>query len=330
MYPITDARLQEIYFGDIVLCFVWIVIEVLMSVTGDEINLIVERILLATDFSMASEVAANYARAIAKRFSSTVTLTNVIDLSIASRSEVAVAGQLIAEMRRDSSENLERLAKDFSSSGVRVNTQTLESRDTASSIVSLAEEQAFDLIILGTHARRGLIKLILDSCAEGVIRHVGCPVITIGPNVQELIDDEFSFNSIVFATDLAPDAGRKAALAVALAEDSIGKIHLCHFVQHPGKRSSDVSRQQRELEAALEKLVPESSYEWCCSNCIVEHGEAASRILETAKRVKAKLIVLGVKHSPRLLTRFENGILSNVLALAECPVMTIGSVEMRH
>jgi nucleotide-binding universal stress UspA family protein len=295
-----------------------------MSVTGDEINLIVERILLATDFSMASEVAANYARAIAKRFSSTVTLANVIDLSMASRSEVAVAGQLIAEMRRDSSENLERLANDFSTSGVRVKTQTLESRDTASSIVTLAEEQAFDLIILGTHARRGLIKLILDSCAEGVIRHVSCPVITIGPKVKELVDDEFSFNSIVFATDLAPDAARKAALAVALAEDSIGKIHLCHFVQHPGN-GSDLSRQQLEFEAALEKLIPESSYEWCCSNCIVEHGEAASRILETAKRVKAKLIVLGVKHSPRLLTRFENGILSNVLALAECPVMTIGS-----
>lgn len=299
-----------------------------MSVTGDEINLIVERILLATDFSMASEVAANYARAIAKRFSSTVTLANVIDLSMASRSEVAVASQLIAEMRRDSSENLERLANDFSGSGVRVKTQTLESRDTASSIVTLAEEQAFDLIILGTHARHGLIKLILDSFAEGVIRHVSCPVITIGPKVKELVDDEFSFNSIVFATDLAPDAARKAALAVALAEDSIGKIHLCHFVEHPAK-TSDPSRQQLEFEAALEKLIPESSYEWCCSNCIVEHGEAASRILETAKRVKAKLIVLGVKHSPRLLTRFENGVLSKVLALAECPVMTLGSVEMR-
>lgn len=294
-----------------------------MSVTGDEINLIVARILLTTDFTMVSEVAANYARAIAKRFSSTVTLANVIDLSMAPRSEVAVAGQLIAEMRRNSSENLERLANEFFSCGVRAETRTLESSDTASSIVALAEERDFDLIILGTHARRGLIKLILDSCAEGVIRQVSCPVITIGPKVKELVDNEFSFSSIVFATDLAPDAARKAALAVALAEDSIGKIHLCHFVQHPGRISSDVLKQQREFEAALEKLVPETSYEWCCSNCIVEHGEAASRILETAKRVNAKLLVLGAKRSPCLLTRFQNGILNNVFALAECPVMTV-------
>jgi len=297
-----------------------------MSVTGDQINLIIDRVLLATDFSVASDIAAKYACAVAKRFSSTVTLANVIDLTITSRSEVAVAGQHIAEMRRDSRENLGRLENDFSNSGVRVKTQILESRDPAASIIALAEEQAFDLIILGTHARRGLTKLILGSCAEGVIRHASCPVITIGPNAKDLTDDEFSFSSIVFATDLAPDAARKAALAVALAEDSIGKIHLCHFVQHPGKTSSDISRQKLGFEAALEKLVPASAYDWCYSNCILEHGDAASRILDTAKRVKAKLIVLGAKQSPRLLTRFENGILSNVLSLAECPVMTVGSV----
>lgn len=292
---------------------------------GDKINLIVDRILLATDFSVASEVAVNYARAIAKRFSSTVTLANVIDVSIASRSVVAVAGQFVGEMLRDSRESLERLANDFAKSGVRIKIQTLESPDPAASIVSFAEEQAFDLIILGTHARRGVTKLILGSCAEGVIRHARCPVITIGPNVKESIEDEFSFDSIVFATDLAPDAPRKAALAIALAEDSTGRIHFCHFVEHPDGTNSDVSKQQLRFAAALEELIPASSYDWCYSNCIVEYGEAASRILDTAKRVKAKLIVLGAKHSPRLLTRFENGILSNVLALAECPVMTIGS-----
>ncbi|MBN9614641.1 MAG: universal stress protein [Acidobacteriales bacterium] len=296
-----------------------------MSITGDQINLIIDRVLLATDFSLASDVAANYACAVAKRFSSAVTLANVIDLSVASRPERAVVGEPIAEMRRASSESLRRLANDFSSSGVLVETQMLESRDPAASIVSLAEGQDSDLIILGTHARRGLIKLILGSCAEGVIRHAACPVLTVGPNVKEPTDGDFSFDSIIFATDLAPDAARKAALAVALAQDSLGKIYLCHFMQHPGRTSPDASAQRLKFEAALEKLVPALSYDWCYSNCIVEYGEAASRILDTAKRVKAELIVLGAKKGPRLLTRFEDGIVSNVLALAECPVMTIGS-----
>ena len=209
-----------------------------MSVTGDQINLIIDRVLLATDFSLASDVATNYARAIAKRFSSIVTLANVIDLSMAPRSEDAAVGQPIAEMRRASSESLGQLANDFTSSGVRVEAQTLESRDPAASIVALAEEQDSDLIILGTHARRGLMKLILGSCAEGVIRHATCPVLTVGPNIKEPTDAEFSFNSIIFATDFASDAARKAALAVALAQDSLGKIYLCHFVQHSGRTES--------------------------------------------------------------------------------------------
>jgi len=69
-----------------------------MSFIGDQIVLMVDRILLATDFSSASEVATGYARAVAKRFSSTLSLANVVDLSIATRSEAAVVShQTVSE-----------------------------------------------------------------------------------------------------------------------------------------------------------------------------------------------------------------------------------------
>lgn len=115
-------------------------------------------------------------------------------------------------MRRDSRESPERLASHCASSGVRIKSQALESPDLAASIISLAEKQAIDLIILGTHARRGVTKLILGSCAEGVIRHASCPVITIGPNVKEPTENECPFDSIVFATDLAHVSNYRRAL----------------------------------------------------------------------------------------------------------------------
>jgi nucleotide-binding universal stress UspA family protein len=303
-----------------------VVIEVFMSVTEDQIVLIVDQILLATDFSSASEVATNYACAVAKRFSSTVTLANVVDLSIAARSEAAVVGKPIDEMRQTSSENLERLLSNLLCAGIQAKAQTLQSRDPAASIVALAEEQNSDLIIVGTHARHGLNKLILGSCAEGVIRHARCPVLTIGPNVKEEPDATFLFSSILFATDLDPDAARKAGLALAFAKDCVGKISLCHILEHPGKTISDTLDQQSKFEVALQKLVPGSSYDWCYSDYIVEIGEVAIRILETAKTVKAKLIVLGAKMNSPLSARLGGGVVGSVLAKAECPVMTIGSV----
>ena len=300
--------------------------EVFMSFTGDQIILMIDRILLATDFSPASEIATSYARAVAKRFSSTLTLVNVIDLSIATRSESAVVGEPIDEMRRTSTNNLERLLNDLSSTGIRAEAHALESHNPAAAIVALADEQESDLIIVGTHARRGLSKLILGSCAEGVIRHATCPVLTIGPNVKEPPADDFSFSSIVFATDLGADAVRKAAVALSLAKDSVGKIYLCHIFKHPGKTAADTLDQQLKFEAALEKLVPSSSYDWCYSDTIVEQGDVVPHILDTAKNVKAKLFVLGAKTGPRLLARFGAGVVGDVVAKAECPVMTIGSV----
>ena len=297
-----------------------------MSFIGDQIVLMVDRILLATDSSSASKVATGYARAVARRFSSTLTLANVVDLSIATRSEAAVVGEPIDEMRRTGAENLDQLLNDMTSSGVRAEVHSLESHDPAAALVALAEEQSSDLIIVGTHARRGLSKLILGSCAEGVIRHATCPVLTIGPNVKETLADDFSFSSIVFATDLGADAARKAALAVSFAKDCVGKIYLCHIFRHPGKTAADTLDQQVKFEAALEKLVPSSSYDRCCSDTIVEQGDVVPHILDTAKKVKAKLIVLGAKTGPRLLARFGTGVVGDVVAKAECPVMTIGSV----
>jgi nucleotide-binding universal stress UspA family protein len=81
-----------------------------MAVIGNQVGLTVDRIVLATDFSPASESATQYARVLAKRFSSNLTLVHVVDLSAATRSEQAVAGYPIDDMRRSCSENLERRA----------------------------------------------------------------------------------------------------------------------------------------------------------------------------------------------------------------------------
>jgi nucleotide-binding universal stress UspA family protein len=76
-----------------------------MTVIGDQIGLTLARIVLATDFSPASDRAAGYARDLARRFSSSLTLAHVIDLSVATRSEEALVGTPLDEMRHASTEN---------------------------------------------------------------------------------------------------------------------------------------------------------------------------------------------------------------------------------
>ncbi|WP_348268738.1 universal stress protein [Edaphobacter paludis] len=296
-----------------------------MAVIGDQVGLTVDRIVLATDFSPSSESATKYAKLLAKRFSSNLTLAHVVDLSMAARSEQAVVGYPIGDMRRASSENLERLLKDLTSDRIRATAQILEAHNPAAAIVGLAEQLKADLIVTGTHARHGLNKAILGSCAEGIFRHASCPVFTVGPKLKAPSAENIAFDRIVFATDFTSSAAEKAAVALAFAQDSMATIYLCHVLKDAGADISEMFELQVKFQSALKKMVPQSTLDWCTPECVVELGEVAPHILGLAKRVGADVIILGARRSSTWFAHLADGVVGHVLANAECPVMTICS-----
>ncbi len=297
-----------------------------MPVIGDPVGLTVDRIVLATDFSPASEAATAYAKGLARRFSSTLTLANVVELSSTTRTEEAIIGMPADDQRRTSSENLERILADLSFEGIRAIAHELEGRNPAASIVGLADQIQADLIVTGTHSRHGFTKAVLGSCAEGIIRHAKCPVLTVGPKARKPPQGPFSFNTIIFATDFSADAARKASVALAFAQDNTAKIYLCHILEHPGRDVAQTLEQQLKFETALHKLVPQSTYDWCSPECLVEHGNVAPHLVDMANRLQADLIVLGARRSASWFAHLVDGVVAQVLATASCPVMTIATV----
>jgi nucleotide-binding universal stress UspA family protein len=238
-----------------------------MPVIQNHVGLAIDRIVLATDMSPVAEAAIAYARELAKHFSANLTLVHVVDLSVATRSEKAVVGVPLDDMRRNSSEQMERLLNYLALAGVRATAQTLDAHNPAAAIVGLSEQLKVDLIVAGTHSRHGLSKAILGSCAEGIIRHARCPVLTVGPKAKAPLKGPFAFNTIVFATDFDSDAAEKAPIALAFAQDSAAKIYLCHVLDQPGRDISETLGLQLKIEAALEKLIPQSSYDCCTRVC---------------------------------------------------------------
>lgn len=294
-----------------------------MPVIQNNVRLAIDRIALATDMSPVSEMATAYATELAKHFSANLTLVYVVDLSVATRSEKAALGIPLDDMRRNSIEDMERLLKDLTSAGVRATAQTLEAHNPAAAIVGPSEQLKVDLIVAGTHSRHGLSKAILGSCAEDIIRHARCPVLTVGPKAKPPLKGPFSFNSIVLATDFDSDPAEKASIALAFAQDNAAKIYFCHVLDQPGKDISETLGLQLKFEAALEKLIPQSSYDWCTPECVVEQGDAAPHVLRLARKVGADLIILGAKRSSSWLAHLVEGVVGHVLVDAECPVMTV-------
>ncbi|HZL88792.1 MAG TPA: universal stress protein [Pirellulaceae bacterium] len=133
------------------------------------------KILVPTDFSEGSEMALDWATVLARDTGATLLLLHVEAIPLTTG-----GGEFMYLDTRpptaELAERLERVApKD---PGVPV-VRRLLTGDPASAILRTAEEEDVELIVMGTHGRRGITRLLMGSVAEEVVRKAPCPVLTV-------------------------------------------------------------------------------------------------------------------------------------------------------
>jgi nucleotide-binding universal stress UspA family protein len=286
------------------------------------VSVSVKNILLASDFSSASDVAASYAKGLALNFRSSVEIAHVFDPSVVTTYMESILGLPVKERQHISNESLERLEREFVAAGVEARTSLPEGHRPHVALLKLAREHDTDLIVAGTHSKWGLERLLVGSTAEELIRNSPCPVLTVGPHARQPAEGPLVFRTIVYATDFSGEAAKAAVFALSFAQDSGARIYFCYVA------GADTTPEQRKaldapFKTALAKMIPESTYEWCSPETVVEHGDAAEGILKLANRVNADLIVLGARNASFWLTHIEHGLTPDLLAEATCPVMTV-------
>ena len=137
-----------------------------MPLLEDSVLIAVEKILLATDFSLSSEKAAAYAKGMAQRFSSTVEIAHVFDPSVVSSYEEAATGEPVNDRRRATVDRLEEIKSDFHHSGILAETALPEGHRPFAALLRIAKEHQVDLVVAGTESKLGVERLILGSTAE--------------------------------------------------------------------------------------------------------------------------------------------------------------------
>lgn len=133
--------------------------------------------------------------------------------------------------------------------------------DPREQIPRIAEENCPSVTILGTHGGGRFERGVVGSVAEGILRSTSGPSVTVGPEVPTLDSATFSFQRILFATDLDPGVAAAGIYAVMFAKTFRSKIDILHVihaedVEHPGC-FNEISK---EFYAALDKIVPEHQY----------------------------------------------------------------------
>ncbi len=144
-------------------------------VVPESANIGWKRILLATDGSKHSLSATEKAIDLAKSYGGTLAAISVVDVPDELYAE---APAVVDELIRKAKGYAEKVGNMARAAGVEVKIQVREG-ESHEAITKLARDESADLIVMGSHGRTGLKRLLMGSVTEKVIGHAPCPVLVV-------------------------------------------------------------------------------------------------------------------------------------------------------
>jgi nucleotide-binding universal stress UspA family protein/CheY-like chemotaxis protein len=202
---------------------------------------------------------------------------------------------------------------------------------TAPVILEYARENDVDLIVMGTHGRRGLGHLLLGSVAEEIVRLAPCPVLTIRERKKPIAVE--TIRRILVPTDFSEHARQALLTAREIAASYHARLQLLHVVEpmnypafYMAERISylnivpDITAKSSQ---ALKTLITQEVGNKVETESHVIQGPAAHDIVEFAKREASDLIVIATHGLTGLEHLLLGSVAEKVIRRAPCPVLTV-------
>lgn len=278
-----------------------------------------KNILLLTDFTEASEAALAYALGFARHYNAQLYPAHACNPVVPSETTSPNFIQTVVENSR---KQLAKLAKENEIQGPAL----FAEGGIESAFPKWINEHGIDLVIAGTHGRRGLQRFLMGSTAEYIFRNATCPVLTVGPHVATRPYKGFTVDNILFPTDLGPHAEVAATYALSFAREKRARLTFMHVVPLDEAFQRDRSELVAVARKKLEKLVPSDAKLWCEPEFVIEIGDPALELAGYAEKERPDLIVLGLPHNKKFNAHFRTGVTYKLVSSAPCPVLTIRDV----
>jgi len=143
----------------------------------------IRTILVPVDFSEVAPILAKWAKGFAKQLNAKIILTYVLE-DLSTYEGIFVDLKTLTELENTLYEGAKKSMEDFLKehfSDFPDVEPVLEKGDVVETILRVAQEKGADLIVIGTHGRKGLDRILFGSVAEGVVKNSPIPVVTINP-----------------------------------------------------------------------------------------------------------------------------------------------------
>lgn len=285
----------------------------------------IERILFPTDFTEVAERAFQHASHLADRFGADLHVLNVVPPN---KPEFASPMEYLTENRLAEANANAIVAE---RPGVHMVHRQVEDSSPAIAVLGYADEQDVDLIVMGTHGRRGLDRWFIGSVAEEVMRLATTPVMTVQPTGSASGAD--FVERILVPVDFSEHSRLSITYARELAASYGARIDLVHIVEDltvPAIYGLDLKRIDTpevldRVRVGLETMIEEAPGADVSIRPHVIYGHPVREILGFAESNKSDLMVIAT-HGLTGIRRFLMGSVTERLSrVAPCPVFTIKS-----
>lgn len=285
----------------------------------------VDRILFATDGSDCAEQARGHAVQLAKRFEASLHIVHVEERDADLTEVIDVRESDVLADLHERNDGPPPMAEP------RMQTRTVVHPSAAGGILSYAVEHDAQLIVLGTHGRRGVRRLVLGSVAEEVVRKAPCPVCTVGRGATA--PESLQGGILLVPVDFSDHQVRLEAHARELAKGFDMTLVLCHVVElqglpdvygvnaqppEPGvleERTTEVMENRADTlrEGGVEARVE------------VRTGDPSTEIVDAADDLGANLLAIATHGRSGIDRMLMGSVAETVLRRAPCPVFTVKS-----
>lgn len=296
-----------------------------MAIARPAVQIALRNILVATDFSPCSDRAVEHALAIARHYGAGLHFAHVIQpMAYAlgapeSYANSAAAMNQAAELARRDVETLAQ--RGMARYGIEMldHHVWVSQGEVWDMLHAIVMQQDIDMVVVGTHGRRGLRKVFLGSVAEDTFRHCRCPVLTVGPGAPRSAPAALRSRQILFPTDLSPESMRALPFALSPMQEFGAAVTVLNVA---GPSGGDRPREWRKIEEQMRSLVGREA-SLAGVDFEVESGDVAKTILRYADERRADLIVFGLKAPDTYVERLPWQEAYRVVCEAPCPVLTV-------
>jgi nucleotide-binding universal stress UspA family protein len=285
-------------------------------------------ILCPIDFSEFSVKAYHHALSLAEHYRAKLVAHHVVELWRYPSLSFAPSAESYEEFCRSMHDAGRSQLREFVTTHAHENIQpelAVEQGSAPDTILSFAQTCKTDLIVMGTHGRRGYDRLMLGSVTDRVMRRSPCPVVAVSklPDNTTAAREErhaHRLNRILFCADFSKHSARALDYAIEATAEYDAELTLLHVLEE----APSAERLEQVIAATteqLKKLIPSEESKSLRIKTAVRIGEPYEQIIRLTLAEQIDMVAMGVRGRGSLDVAVFGSTTYRVMQLGSCPVL---------